>query len=64
MPGGIVFTVTAVNISDQWGNPVICTLCGGGLWDITLKGGDLDRVECSDSDCGQPATVEDSGAYA
>ena len=55
---GIVFHATGVPIKDNFGNPVMCTHCGGTSWDVTLRGDTADRIECSAADCGQPVQPE------
>jgi hypothetical protein len=52
--GGIIFTVAGVPLRDQFGCRVICTSCGGDLFDITSVGRSGERIECSNAECGRP----------
>jgi ribosomal protein L37E len=59
MGGGIVFTGTVTGLRDQFGYLVICSRCGGDTFDVTLRPGQADRLECSAPDCGAPVTADD-----
>jgi hypothetical protein len=58
MPGGIVFTGTVEGLRDQFGCLVVCAHCGGQVFDVTLRPGQADRLECAAPDCGRPMLAE------
>lgn len=59
MPGGIVFTINGATLWISEGTPLVCSSCGEDAFNVTLRFEQPDRIECSNSDCGQPVTADE-----
>lgn len=57
MAGGMIWTVDDVPIRTPDGGLLTCP-CGNQTFDVTLRGGELDRLACAAFDCQAIITAE------